>query len=79
MRSSGTAFRRRNTSCRTDRSTNRRPDTEILRTAARLFNRKGFGEVTIDEIMVEARLTHGGFYRHFEGKEDLYADLTVPR
>jgi TetR/AcrR family transcriptional regulator, transcriptional repressor for nem operon len=46
----------------------------ILRTAARLFNRKGFGEVTIDEIMVEAGLTHGGFYRHFEGKEDLYAE-----
>ncbi len=46
----------------------------IVRIAARLFNHKGFADVTIDEIMTEAGLTHGGFYRHFEGKAELYAE-----
>lgn len=45
----------------------------ILRSASRLFNKRGFSEVTIDEIMADAGLTHGGFYRHFSGKEELYA------
>ena len=45
----------------------------ILESARRLFNRKGFSEVSIDEIMENAGLTHGGFYRHFSRKEELYA------
>jgi AcrR family transcriptional regulator len=45
----------------------------ILESARRLFNRKGFSEVSIDEIMENAGLTHGGFYRHFNRKEELYA------
>jgi TetR/AcrR family transcriptional regulator, transcriptional repressor for nem operon len=48
--------------------------SRILRSAARLFNRKGFSEVTIDEIMAAAGLTRGGFYRHFHGKDELYAE-----
>jgi TetR/AcrR family transcriptional regulator, transcriptional repressor for nem operon len=46
----------------------------IVRTARRLFNRKGFAEVTIDEIMTEAGLTRGGFYRHFRTKDELYSE-----
>lgn len=46
--------------------------TRIIQSARRLFNRNGFAEVTIDEIMSEAGLTHGGFYKHFSAKEDLY-------
>jgi AcrR family transcriptional regulator len=45
----------------------------IVNSARRLFNRKGFSEVTIDEIMMHAGLTRGGFYRHFKTKEQLYA------
>ncbi len=45
----------------------------IVNSARRLFNRKGFSEVTIDEIMKHAGLTRGGFYRHFKTKEQLYA------
>jgi len=45
----------------------------ILKSARRLFNRRGFAEVTIDEIMKDAGLTRGGFYRHFDTKEELYA------
>src|SRR5262245_65620506 len=46
---------------------------KILESARRLFNRKGFAGVSIEEIMSDAGLTHGGFYRHFAGKEELYA------
>ena len=46
----------------------------IVGSAARLFNRKGFAEVTLGEIMTAAGLTHGGFYRHFGSKEELYAE-----
>jgi TetR/AcrR family transcriptional repressor of nem operon len=46
----------------------------IVEAAARLFNSRGFAEVTIGEIMTAAGLTHGGFYRHFANKEALYAE-----
>lgn len=46
----------------------------IVEAAARLFNRRGFAEVAIGEIMSAAGLTHGGFYRHFSSKEELYAE-----
>lgn len=47
--------------------------TRIIKSARRLFNRNGFADVTIEEIMSEAGLTHGGFYKHFAAKEDLYS------
>ena len=46
--------------------------TRIIKSARRLFNRNGFADVSIGEIMGEAGLTHGGFYKHFAAKEDLY-------
>jgi TetR/AcrR family transcriptional regulator, transcriptional repressor for nem operon len=46
----------------------------IVKSARRLFNGKGFSEVTIEEIMAHAGLTRGGFYKHFNTKEELYAD-----
>jgi AcrR family transcriptional regulator len=49
----------------------------IVNSARRLFNRKGFAEVTIDEIMADAGLTHGGFYKHFNAKEELYAEAIL--
>jgi TetR/AcrR family transcriptional repressor of nem operon len=48
---------------------------KILTSAARLFNRSGFAEVTIGEIMAAAGLTHGGFYRHFKSKDELYSEV----
>ena len=47
---------------------------KILESARRLFNLKGFAEVSITEVMENAGLTHGGFYRHFAGKDELYAE-----
>jgi AcrR family transcriptional regulator len=49
-----------------------RTRTRIIESARRLFNRNGFEAVTIGAIMSEAGLTHGGFYKHFAAKEDLY-------
>jgi len=46
---------------------------KILESARRLFNRKGYSGVSIEEIMNDVGLTHGGFYRHFTGKDELYA------
>ena len=49
----------------------------IIQSARRLFNRNGFADVSIDEIMGEAGLTRGGFYKHFSAKEDLYKDAVL--
>jgi TetR/AcrR family transcriptional repressor of nem operon len=47
----------------------------IVRSARKLFNRCGFDAVSIEQIMAEAGLTRGGFYRHFASKSDLYAEV----
>jgi AcrR family transcriptional regulator len=47
---------------------------KILESARRLFNKKGFSEVSIDEVMENAGLTRGGFYRHFRDKDELYTE-----
>src|SRR6202011_5639670 len=38
-------------------------------------NRFGFDGVSIEQIMADADLTVGGFYRHFASKSDLYAEV----
>lgn len=45
---------------------------KIVESARILFNRHGFQEVTIDTVMAKAGLTRGGFYNHFDSKEELY-------
>ena len=45
----------------------------IVESARRLFNRHGFEQITIDQIMADAGLTRGAFYHHFPSKSALYA------
>lgn len=45
----------------------------ILEIASRLFREKGFDAVSVAEVMKAAGLTHGGFYGHFDSKDDLIA------
>jgi TetR/AcrR family transcriptional repressor of nem operon len=45
----------------------------ILDVASRLFREKGFEAVSVVEVMKAAGLTHGGFYGHFDSKDDLIA------
>jgi TetR/AcrR family transcriptional repressor of nem operon len=47
----------------------------ILTEAGRLFREKGFGAVSVAEVMSAAGLTHGGFYGHFRSKDDLIAQV----
>lgn len=47
----------------------------IIDSARRLFNRHGFEFVSIQQIMRNASLTHGGFYSYFRSKSDLYAEV----
>lgn len=46
----------------------------IVRAAGRRFRSRGAEGATIDNLMRELRLTHGGFYRHFGSKEELFAE-----
>jgi TetR/AcrR family transcriptional regulator, transcriptional repressor for nem operon len=48
---------------------------KVVDSARRLFNRRGFENVSITEIMAGAGLTHGGFYSYFKSKSDLYAEV----
>jgi TetR/AcrR family transcriptional regulator, transcriptional repressor for nem operon len=48
---------------------------KIVESARRLFNRHGFDNVSIHQIMAGAGLTHGGFYAYFKSKSDLYAEV----
>ncbi len=49
----------------------------IVEQARILFNREGFAEVSIDQIMAEVGLTRGGFYNHFRNKDELYAEAVA--
>jgi TetR/AcrR family transcriptional repressor of nem operon len=43
----------------------------IIDVAGRLFRERGFDGIGVAGLMKAAGLTHGGFYGHFESKEDL--------
>jgi len=47
----------------------------IIQSARRLFNRYGFENVSLQQIMAGAGLTHGGFYSYFKSKSDLYTEV----
>lgn len=46
---------------------------KIITIAAQLFREKGFDGIGVADLMKAAGLTHGGFYGHFNSKEDLMA------
>ena len=48
---------------------------KIVDSARRLFNRHGFENVSVQQIMAGAGLTHGGFYSYFKSKSDLYTEV----
>jgi AcrR family transcriptional regulator len=48
---------------------------KIVQSARRLFNRHGFDNVSITQIMAGAALTHGGVNSYFKSKSDLYAEV----
>ena len=46
----------------------------ILDIAAARIRRDGIDSLTVATLMKEAGLTHGGFYRHFDSREQLVAE-----
>jgi TetR/AcrR family transcriptional repressor of nem operon len=46
----------------------------IVETAAKAFRKQGIAGTGVAEIMASAGLTHGGFYRHFESKDQLVTE-----
>ena len=46
----------------------------IVRTASKRFREKGLGGVAIADLMKEIGLTVGGFYKHFDSRDDLVAE-----
>ncbi|MGA2042258.1 MAG: TetR/AcrR family transcriptional regulator [Roseiarcus sp.] len=46
----------------------------VVESAAALFRAKGFEHVNIADLMQAAGLTHGGFYNHFDSKDELEAE-----
>ena len=49
----------------------------IVRAASLRFRGHGGGGVAIADLMRELKLTHGGFYRHFNSKEQLFAEAVT--
>ena len=46
----------------------------IVKAASRRIRRDGIDNVSVAELMNQAGLTHGGFYRHFDSRDDLVAE-----
>src|ERR1700686_2297656 len=46
----------------------------IVKTAAAEFRRNGINGTGLSDLMAAAGLTHGGFYRHFDSKDQLVAE-----
>lgn len=49
----------------------------ILKSARSLFFKKGFNQVTVDEIAKSSELGKGSIYLYFESKEEIYAQILL--
>ncbi len=49
----------------------------IVRAASQHFRERGWDGVAIADLMSDLKLTHGGFYRHFDSKEQLFAEAVA--
>jgi TetR/AcrR family transcriptional regulator, transcriptional repressor for nem operon len=56
---------------RVSREKARESREQVISTAARLLRERGFDGIGVADIMKAAGMTHGGFYRHFESKDEL--------
>lgn len=45
----------------------------IVEQAAYLFRERGIEQTSVADVMQAAKMTHGGFYRHFQSKDGLVA------
>lgn len=52
----------------------KRSRKKILDSAVNLFTARGFNNVSIDDVMNNAKMTRGAFYAHFSSKSELYKE-----
>jgi AcrR family transcriptional regulator len=48
---------------------------EILRAAARLFQQQGYDATSMNDVAAALKLSKGGLYHHFQGKDDILFHL----
>jgi TetR/AcrR family transcriptional repressor of nem operon len=58
---------------RVSREEKERSRQRIVAAAARRVRARGIAGTSVAEVMADAELTHGGFYRHFASKDELVA------
>jgi len=58
---------------RVSRDAKDRSHARIVAAAARLVRERGLERTSVADVMIDAGLTHGGFYRHFDAKDSLTA------
>ena len=51
-----------------------RTHRRIVKSASRQFRREGINGPGVAKLMKASGLTHGGFYKHFASKDDLFAE-----
>jgi TetR/AcrR family transcriptional regulator, transcriptional repressor for nem operon len=56
---------------RSSRQDTERHRRQVIDGAATLLRERGVDGVNVGELMAQAGLTHGGFYRHFASKDEL--------
>jgi TetR/AcrR family transcriptional regulator, transcriptional repressor for nem operon len=59
---------------RTPNSTKEATHERIVAVAARAIREKGYAGVGVADVMKEAGLTHGGFYAHFNSRDELLVE-----
>src|SRR5215510_9973393 len=58
---------------RYDAEHKQRTREKVLKAAAKAIRARGPDRIGVAEVMADVGLTHGGFYAHFESKDDLVA------
>src|SRR6202045_2266392 len=48
---------------------------EILRTAARLFQRRGYDATSMNDVAAALKLSKGGLYHHFQSKDEILFEI----
>ncbi len=52
------------------------PRQEILRTAARLFQQRGYDATSMNDVAAALKLSKGGLYHHFQSKDEILYNIT---
>jgi TetR/AcrR family transcriptional regulator, cholesterol catabolism regulator len=48
---------------------------EILRTAARLFQQRGYDATSMNDVAASLKLSKGGLYHHFQSKDEILFEI----